>query len=360
LYFILGQGLAGTLLAFRFLENNIPFRIFDNGFKSSSSMVAAGLWNPIVFKRITKSWMADELIAELNSFYPKIEHILDVSFFHPSENIRLHSSMHEQKEWGQRMDESEFKNYLFIPESLSKVNELFKPKFGYGKVAQTGNINLSVLLTAASAYFSKHGLIKKLDLALPENILDLDKFEIDGLIPKKIIDCRGAVSATSPWWDYLPFKLAKGEVLTVECPGLELNNTLNSGIFILPQGNNIYKIGSTFNWEDLNQTPSEAGKKELTDKFEKLVGIPYKIIHHQAGVRPSVADRRPLLGTHPECKKLVIFNGLGTKGIMIAPYFSAHLVEFLNSGKNLTESVNIDRFNKRYIKYKRNLKQEKS
>lgn len=49
--------------------------------------------------------------------------------------------------------------------------------------------------------------------------------------------------------------------------------------------------------------------------------IPYNVVEHKAGVRPSVSDRRPVLGPCKDYEQLVVFNGLGTKGVSLAPFF---------------------------------------
>lgn len=57
-YIIVGQGLAGTLLAYQMHKNNIPFKIIVDPIQKSASEIAAGLINPLVFKRLTKvGWL---------------------------------------------------------------------------------------------------------------------------------------------------------------------------------------------------------------------------------------------------------------------------------------------------------------
>jgi len=347
LYFIIGQGLAGTCLAHRFLEADIPFRIFDNHYKTSSTIVAPGLWNPIVFKRITKSWMADELIDELEKFYPKIERKLNTSFLHTGENIRMHSSYHEKNDWESKMTEPEFEKYL-AKANLEDTVGLHKNEFSFGIVKHTGHLNLPEFLHASRQFFIDSGKMEPVEILLPETLDALENFEFNGIKPEKIIDCRGARAADSIWWNYLPFKLAKGEGITLKCPGLKLNKTLNAGIFVLPVGNDVFKIGSTFAWENLYSGPSETGKNELIDKFRKITSAPFEIISHVAGVRPTIADRRPIVGHYPASQKLVIFNGLGTKGVMLAPFISEMLFDHLCKNQPLHPEVDINRFKKRF------------
>ena len=89
---------------------------------------------------------------------------------------------------------------------------------------------------------------------------------------------------------------------------------------------------------------TEKGKTELVDKLKKVLKIPFEIVNHQAGIRPTVNDRRPLIGLHPKHPTLAIFNGLGTKGVMLAPYFAQQFYSFLEENNVLEQEVDIKRF----------------
>ncbi|MCA1759666.1 MAG: FAD-dependent oxidoreductase, partial [Bacteroidales bacterium] len=107
------------------------------------------------------------------------------------------------------------------------------------------------------------------------------------------------------------------------------NYILNKQIFVLPVGNQRFKIGSTYDWQDLSEQPTEMGKQSIIERFEKLVTVEYSLEQHWAGIRPAVSDRRPVLGVHPKYRNLFVFNGLGTKGVMLAPYFAKEMVNRL-------------------------------
>jgi len=68
------------------------------------------------------------------------------------------------------------------------------------------------------------------------------------------------------------------------------------------------------------------------------------VVMHKAGIRPTVKDRRPFLGAHPDHNNLYVFNGLGTKGVSLAPYFAKHLVDHMVDGVELMKEVSIGRF----------------
>ncbi|MEL7021711.1 MAG: hypothetical protein AAGK47_08885, partial [Bacteroidota bacterium] len=60
--------------------------------------------------------------------------------------------------------------------------------------------------------------------------------------------------------------------------------------------------------------------------------------------RPTVKDRRPFLGKHPDFSRLAIFNGLGTKGASLGPYFAQQMTNHLLQQTALEPDVDITRF----------------
>lgn len=344
MYCILGQGLAGTILAFRLKSSGIPFKIIDNGFKNSSSIVAAGLWNPIVFRRINKSYMADEFLDELEIFYPEMEKLLGVKFYHLIKIARIHASKWEQDAWFEKIDLPMYENYLTKEVPNLDPSAFAKMPFGSNLVDRCGHLDTEIFLHASRRYFINDNDLIEAEICLPETVAELDSWTFSNFNFDKIIDCRGYRSADSPWWRYLPFGLTKGETLTVKCPGLNLIDVFNAGFFVLPLGESKFRVGATFNWDEPTPEKTEEGKKELVDKFQTAIKLPFEILNHQAGVRPTVQDRRPLFGKHPLADNLYIFNGLGAKGVMMAPYFSTIFVDFLQHGKPLPKDADINRF----------------
>jgi glycine/D-amino acid oxidase-like deaminating enzyme len=123
---------------------------------------------------------------------------------------------------------------------------------------------------------------------------------------------------------------------------------LNKGVFILPLGNNLFKVGATYNWDQLHDQPDENAKAELLSKLKKIVPYEFEVINHESGVRPAVIDRRPVIGSHPKHYSLIVFNGFGTKAVMLVPYFANILAQHLIEKLPLHEETNLSRFNKHY------------
>ncbi|WP_445724289.1 NAD(P)/FAD-dependent oxidoreductase, partial [Flavobacterium sp.] len=116
-----------------------------------------------------------------------------------------------------------------------------------------------------------------------------------------------------------------------------------SSVFILPIGNDLYKVGATYDWSDKSNTPTEAGKDELISKLKEIISCDFEIVNHFAGVRPTVKDRRPLVGTHPTYKQIHVLNGLGTRGVMLGPYLANQLFQHIENKVPLEKEIDIIR-----------------
>ena len=167
-----------------------------------------------------------------------------------------------------------------------------------------------------------------------------------GIKAKQIIFCEGYGSINNPYFNYLPLDCAKGEVLLIHAPELDLEVILKTGIFILPVGNHYYKVGSTYHFEDKTVLPTESAKQELLEKLKEVINCPFQLIEHNAGIRPTTRDRRPFVGVHPKYKDMYILNGLGTRGVMIGPYVAKHLFDFIENQTELPLEMDIKRLKK--------------
>lgn len=316
----------------------------DNNFEGNSSIIAAGLYNPIVFKRLTKSWLADDLLPIAKQTYCDIESSLNESIDNKIDIVRLFSSIEQQNDWLVRSGDENLEKYL-SNDNTSILNENKIPNnFGYGIVKQSGWINLPILLEKHKEYLTKNELFLTELFDYSKLVISSENISYKDITAKKIIFCEGSRINENPFFSYLPLKPTKGEVLTIEIDNLEIDKVLNKGFFILPLGENKFKVGATYNWADLTENPTQDGLNELTEKLKSTIPHKFKILKHEAGVRPTVIDRRPLIGLHPKHKNLAIFNGMGTKGVMIAPYFANQFSDFLVNQQPFDKTVDISRF----------------
>lgn len=345
-YIIIGQGIAGTVLAHTLLSQRKSVLIIDEGIAHSTSLIAAGLYNPVVFKRLVKSWMVDELIPFMDTFYTTTERLLNQQFYYKKQIVKLFADQEEKKFWLKKASE-DVGQYLSPVVDDHFFNEWIENAFGASEVKSAGNLDTATFLNAFRDYFLQKGclLTEKFDpgdLSISER-----KVSYRNKDAEKIIFCEGYKTIHNPYFNWLPFKLTKGELLTIQLKGeytIPMDKVINKGVFILPIGNNSYKVGATYEWEDLTEQPTEKGKQEIIEKLKKVIKVPFDVLGHQAGIRPTVQDRRPLIGLHPDHPALAIFNGMGTKGVMLAPYFANQFSLFLDKKITLSEEINCARF----------------
>jgi glycine oxidase len=338
-FIIVGQGIAGSVLALELIKRGKSVIVIDNASLSTSSRVAAGIWNPVVFKRLTKSWMIDELTPCLNEFYASAEKTLGVKFLEERKIAKLFTEEQEINLWKKKVTE-DMRNYL--SEEILEMHEPTSSK--YSIVKQAGNLDTVTFLNATTQYLKTNDSYLEEAFNHDELKINASGVSYKNISATEIIFCEGHLVKNNPHFNYIPFKPAKGDVLTISCKELNIDFILNKGMFIMPLGNHLFKCGATYNWQDLTDIPNPAGKEELVAKLKKIIPYEFEVIKHEAGVRPSVIDRRPVLGTHPTHSQLKIFNGLGTKAVMLAPFFAKQLCDYLMEGKELNGEVDVKRF----------------
>lgn len=341
-YIIVGSGLAGIAFAETLLQNDKTFVVFDNH-SQNSSKIAGGLYNPVILKRFSQVWNANEQLELANFFYQRIETKLNTPVDFKLPIYRKFFSVEEQNNWFTASDKAALTPFL----STAIVHKQYKgidSPFGYGEVLHTGYVDTEVLLNQYHAY------LKNLDLFV-ESAFDYSQLEVlddhllyQNLKAKQIVFAEGFGMHANPFFKHLPLDGSKGELFIIKAPELDLDVIVNTSVFILPLGNDLFKVGATYNWEDKTDLPTEEGKQELIDRIKEILTCDFEIIDHFAGVRPTVKDRRPLLGSHQLHKNLHILNGLGTRGVMLAPAMAIDLYNYIENGKALDKSVNVNRY----------------
>lgn len=347
-YIIVGQGLAGTVLADILMQRGKKVLVIDEHHSTIASRVAAGLYNPVVFKRIVKSWMADELIPFMDDYYNDAELRVNSKFYYKKQIIKIFTESNEKEFWLKKTNEDVGK-YLDKKIEEAFLEDIVHAPLGASHVLSAGNLDTVKFLDAFWDHFSQKHMVMNERFNYDHLLLHGQQVSYKDHQADKIIFCEGHKTVSNPFFGHLPFKLTKGEVLTVRIPKLSeqkdvFEKVINKGCFILPVGNDLFKVGATYEWNDLSEQPTEKGKNELIEKLKKVLKVPFDILEHKAGVRPTVSDRRPILGLHPERHNVAIFNGLGTKGVMLAPYFADHFAGFLEGKNNLDKEVDIARF----------------
>lgn len=341
-YIIVGSGLAGIAFAETLIQNQKSFVVFENQ-SQNSSRVAGGLYNPVILKRFSQVWDAQRQLTLANQFYAQIEAKLKVQVDFKMPIYRKFFSIEEQNNWFAASDKPSLSPFLSTTIVHKKYKAIDSP-FGYGEVLHTGYLDTDVFLNAYQAYLKGQDILVSYAFRY-ENLLITDEMVMyDHFQAKHIVFAEGFGMHANPYFKNLPLDGTKGELLIIKAPDLNLDVIINTSIFILPLGDNLFKVGATYNWEDKTDLPTEEGKVELGERIREILQCEFEIVSHFAGVRPTVNDRRPLLGTHPSHKNIHILNGLGTRGVMLAPAMALDLFEYIENKKPLDKSVDIRRY----------------
>jgi len=342
-FLIVGQGIAGSLLAYGMYKAGLNFIIVSSPAKSKASDVAAGMFNPLVFKRLTKSWMVDEVLPVMLETYRDLEDKLGHQFLFPMDIIKPLAD-NEIKMWEDRIAEGSFSDYI-VGIGKNSLGKGIKDFDTYGRVTNSGYVHLEKMLKKLRKFFKDKGLL------IESNFEYKDLGFIDGVITwhgisaETIVFCEGHHAARNPYFKGIGFNPTKGELLEIECKGLSEDYIINKNLFVMPMGRNRFKVGATYDWKNLDEELTIKARMDLLSGLDRLISLPYTVLNHRAGIRPTVTDRRPILGTHPLHKHVAVFNGLGTKGVMLAPYFARKMVRFLSvNDYPIAREIDIRRF----------------
>ncbi|MBO6879059.1 FAD-dependent oxidoreductase [Winogradskyella sp.] len=341
-YIIVGCGLASIAFCEQLRANNKSFVVFDDE-SQQSSIVAAGLYNPVILKRFSEVWRAKEQLEIALPVYNKIEADLNIKIDYKLQILRRFASVEEQNLWFNASDKPKLEPYLST-ELVKNSNNAIDAPYGFGEVLHAGRIDTETLIKAYKNFLKENNSLYKTRFKYDKLRFKSGTLQYEDMNAKHIVFAEGFGVKQNPYFNFIPLNGTKGEVLTIKAPELKLEYAIKSSVFVIPVGNDLYTVGSTYNRDDKSNTPTQEGKNELFSKLRAFVTCDFDVINHVAGIRPTVKDRRPLVGKHPEHKNLYVLNGLGTRGVMIAPYVAEKLYRFIENNEALDSEININRF----------------
>jgi glycine oxidase len=342
-FIIVGQGIAGTVLSDHLMSANLKVLVIDDSELSNSSRVAGGLFNPITGRKMVKTWRADDLFNYLLSYYNGLEKKLETTFLNDKAIFRPFFSFEELNEWMGKSIEPEYASYIKEVYGHSEFGNHVNDDYGGLLLNRCGYLDTVALLDAYRKQLELLNCMKQEAFDFNELNLTAEGVNYKGDSAQKIIFADGQLLRNNSFFNWLPLKPVKGELLyiRVEEP---IDVIYNRGVFVIPIGNGICKVGSTYDHNNLDNIATEEAKLELTKRLTDLVKFKFEVVDQKAGVRPATKDRKPFIGIHPEHDQIGIFNGFGTKGVSLVPYFANQFVDMLTKGIELDSEVNIHRF----------------
>lgn len=352
-YLIVGSGLAGLALTETLRREGCSFRVFDDA-SQQASRVAGGLYNPVVLKRFTLAWEGSRLMAFSLPFYQALEQQWGISVDKKTPVFRRLASAEEQNAWFEAADRPGLSEFL-EPGLVRNHNEALDAPYGFGRVNHTGRIATSTLLNTFSQQLRQQGLLDAAAFDPAALAFEDGHVRYGHLEARRVVFCEGFGMRGNPFFNYLPLQGTKGELLTIRAPELREERIVKSGAFFIPLGHDRYRVGATYAWNDYSQAPTQGAREQLLGLLRKFVRCDFEVEGQVAGIRPTVPDRRPLVGRHPQRPELFVLNGLGSRGVLIAPYAAHCLVRHMEGGHPLPPEMDVARYQSHFGKEGRGL-----
>ncbi|HBJ83287.1 MAG TPA: hypothetical protein DDZ88_05325 [Verrucomicrobiales bacterium] len=338
---IIGQGLAGTALAWRLWERGVPFLIVDRDEPVTCSKVAAGLITPITGMRLTVSWRYDLFYREALRFYRACGKRLKQRFFFPRGYVRLLKNEQEIAKWHKRRRDPDMQPFLHRKTPQLNADVIHQPENGFQQ-RHAAWLDTNAYLESSRRFFASLDSWMKADVEPRDVHDDAEGVEWSGQRFSHVIWAQGWSAEKHPLFHWVPFQSALGTILTVQADLQGETRILNRGCWLLPRHDGTLRAGSTYEWQfDDPHTPSADQVQKLEATLHSLLKAPAQITATQTAVRPIIKNRQALMGTHPTHPRVAFLNGLGSKGSLRSPWLARHLIEHLLDGTTIDTEMDL-------------------
>ncbi len=342
-YIIVGLGIAGVTFSKQLMDHNKSFVVIADRVPGAT-LKSGGIFNPVVLRRFTAPVDTPTFIDYANEFYSELQHLTNTNWRYSEQKVsRIFASIEEQNNWFAAADKRHLKPFL-TPKLVANQNPHVNADFGFGEVSNSFRIDAFSFIQSFETFLKTRNnlLSEPFDysaLALNRNTYSWKYKHVEA---KKIVFAEGVGITKNPFVSSPVIYPNKGEFLIIKSPELKANKILKGAVYIIPLGNDIYKVGATYSPNDLSSNSTIQAKIEIEGKLKKMISCNYEVIDQVVGVRPVTKDRQPVLGQIKE--NMYVFNGLGTRGFTRGPLYSKYLYDFIENKISLPSEKDISRF----------------
>lgn len=339
-YLIIGLGIAGLSFAKHCLDHGKSFKIITDQ-QNKASHIAAGMYNPIILFRFTAIHRAEEQMTELKQTFAEFESLLDKKLIYPKKIYRIFANQYEADIWKKKIPKKpilqQYLNSEVIPNTFNSIHA----PFGFGEVMHSGWLDMSLLIDSFKEKFEDQIVYESFDYSE----LDIKDKIYKNIQAENIVFAEGVKVDHNPWFNYLPIIKSKGEILILKIEQELPDIIFKSKNFLMPIDNQIYYVGATYDKDFKTAEPTEENKELLLEKLATYYKGDYEVLAHLAAFRPTVIDRRSIIGEHPEIPGIFVLNGMGTRGSFNGPSLSKYLFQYIEFNKEIPEEYDVNRFN---------------
>ena len=326
---VIGQGIAGTTVAWQLLKRGAKILIVDREPDITSSKIAAGLITPITGRNLKPAWQWDQLWPFAKEFYRDIESRTGTSFFHEVATVRIFANDHQRAATARRNPNP---SVHIEPPEIPLTVEHFHAPFGTFEMSPAARLDVPEYLSVSRRHLASIDSYRAAtvdvaaDIQFAGDMVSIPRLDVTAT---RLTFCQGFAGQTNPWFPNVRFDASQGEILTVHCPGLTERRVVRHGIWLAPIGDGLFKVGSTYDRDRLDGVAIETRRDEICEQLQRFLKLPFTVVDHAAAVRPNLVGRHPGIGRHSQHPQLACFNGLGSKGTLQAPYFANQMADLL-------------------------------
>lgn len=343
---IVGQGLAGSVLAWELLGRGCRVLVVDNG-AENASQVAAGLINPVAGRWLSMHALTGVCWQAAMLVYRQMAAAFAERFFVEMPMLRILQSDAQQAAAERRLAQAGYQPYL---SGMEMPPPGIVAPFGVLRQSGTGYLRTVALLARLQGFFHARQAYRRADIDYRDISLE-GGLRWQDVRTARIVFCEGHLATRNPWFGGLPFRPVKGEILTCEADVELPAHILNYGNWLVPQSDHRFRTGAGYVADNPVTGPTPAAREQLLAALAGVWPVPGKleVVNHQAGIRPATADRQPLCGGHPRHAGLYLFNGFGSKGSLTIPWHAARFADYLLQGAALPGHADVGRYHAAYF-----------
>ena len=343
-YLIVGQGLCGTFLSWNLTKAGKKVLVIDEAKPNSSTKLASGVINPVTGRRMVRTWEIETLLPFAWEAYTQLGKELGIDLIRQCNILDFHPTPQMELAFRERLPEES--DYLQVPENLDQWRSYFDFPFGIGEINPCLLIDLNAMLIGWRKQLASKNALLEAQFKLEELTVESHRVSYNNWEAEKIIFCDGTDGFENPYFHLLPYARNKGEVIFASIPDLPRNHIYKQGLNLVPWQDNLWWIGATYEWNFKDLAPTQAFREKVDQQLKHWLKLPYTIEDQQASERPANMERRPFVGLHPAQTAIGVFNGMGTKGCSLSPYFAHQFTQYLLHQTPIHPLADVQRFKK--------------
>ena len=347
---IAGGGLAGAAAAL-YLSQHHHVRVLEKGrVAAGASGAAAGLVNPLMARKARLAWHADSALDALHE-------LLDLAgaapLFRTTGVLRPASDVRQAGFFKEAAAAHPLHGLWLAAEAAQERWPDVRLPHGALFVRSGGAIDVAALTRRLLEAAQRNGADVQTDVRVTgwgeaENGAYVDvrhgNQNAERLHGDRVLLALGYGYADYPELERLHLHAVKGQTVRVAPPESIGPLPCVSGRGYVVPGENTWVVGSSYEHDFSDVRPSPEATRQILSKAAQMLPCLENaaVLSDVAGVRVGVPGTRlPVVGPLPGRKRIWIFTGLGSKGLLMAPLLARALPSFFRRTSAIPAEVQV-------------------